>query len=345
MFLKDIFISNFRNLINVNLNFVKGKNLIFGLNGSGKTSILESIYVLTTGKSFLNVRRKEVVNYNKDNFFIKTNLLKNNELNELKCSYFKDSNKFFVLLNEKKTNPLEVKEIIFPVFFSSSGFLDFVMNKKVKRKTIDRLIFGVNSLYLHYILRYNKALKQKNFILKHGSVINQLYVWNKVLAEMGIKIMKIRKEFIDKINKELFNKFDNFKLDYIPNISLSNSSIDEYYNRLNSDIMNEINYKRTLNGVHLDDYIFYYKTNDLKYHSSGEKKLNVFKFYISYINLYIKVNNELPVFLIDDFDTSMDEFNVRYITDNYPDIQIIATSVNDHSKFNYRIDINKIKES
>jgi len=345
LFIRELFINNFRNLNELKITFEDKKNLIYGFNGSGKTSVLEAIYMLSTGKSFLNVKRKDTLNYFSDSFFIKLVVLNKEENNEIKCIYKKQNNKFEVFLNNNKTNPLEVKEIIFPVFFSSSGFLSFVELKQVKRKTIDRLIFGVNSLYLRYILRYNKALRQKNFILKHGKELKQISVWNQILSEMGIKIMKIRKEFVDKINEELTDKFNDIKFEYIPNININNLSYENYFKTLEYDYNNEIFYKKSISGIHLDDYKFYFKSNDLKYNSSGEKKLNILKFYISYINYYIKINNDIPVFLIDDFDTSMDKFNVRYITEHYPDIQIIATSVNDYDNFEYRIDINKTKES
>ena len=345
MFIRELFINNFRNLNNLKITFQDKKNLVYGLNGSGKTSVLEAIYMLSTGKSFLNVKRKDTLNYNSDSFFIKLDVLNKEDKNEIKCVYKKQNNKFNVFLNNNKTNPLEVKKILFPVFFSSSGFLSFIELKQVKRKTINRLIFGVNSLYLRYILRYNKALRQKNFILKHGKELNQISVWNKILTEMGIKIMKIRNEFVDKINKELADKFNDMKFEYIPNININNLSYDNYFKILENDYDNEIFNKKSVSGIHLDDYKFYFKSNDLKYNSSGEKKLNILKFYISYINYYMKVNNDIPVFLIDDFDTSMDRFNISYITEHYPDIQIISTSVNDYNNFEYRIDINKAKES
>jgi recombinational DNA repair ATPase RecF len=55
--------------------------------------------------------------------------------------------------------------------------------------------------------------------------------------------------------------------------------------------------------------------------------------YIAFLELYNKMKGEYPVFLVDDFDTAMDESNVRFLIESYPDLQVIATSVTKYSLF------------
>ena len=105
--------------------------------------------------------------------------------------------------------------------------------------------------------------------------------------------------------------------------------------------MVHIMYQRSLMGVHLDNYKIELKGKDLKNFSSGEKKINLLLMFIGMITYYKKVNNEFPIFLIDDFDSVMDKKGLEFLFSNFPDLQIIATSVNKYDRFDNCIEVKK----
>lgn len=340
MFIKNLKISGLRNLESEEITFCESKNLVYGLNGTGKTTILEAIFIAGFGKSFLNVNKSDLVNYNKDEFMI--NLVSNNYHSESKISAFYN-NKFSLLMDGKKTNVFETSKYLYPVFFSSSNYNMYIESKPYIRKMIDRFIFGVYSLYIHYILSYNKALKQKNYLLKTRQSVSELSSWNKIISEFSEKIVGIRMEFIERLNSEIKNRYgERLEIRYSPSLYTGKKIAKEiFFNELEKLKDREIKYNKSLKGPHLDNFEIYLDSRNLKFNSSGEKKINLLLIYISFIELFKKEKKEYPVFLIDDFDTAIDANNINYLIENYPDLQVIATSVNKNSNFDRLIELKK----
>ncbi|MFC2155439.1 DNA replication/repair protein RecF [Acidobacteriota bacterium] len=340
MIIENLKITGLRNLKKVAYSFCKNKNLVYGLNGIGKTTILEAIFIAGFGKSFLNVKKSDLVNYEEDSFLI--NLSCRNPFGDYKISAFYN-NKFSLLLNGKKTNILEASKYIYPVFFSSSSYNLYIESKPYIRKLINRLIFGVYALYIHYILSYNKALRQKNYLLKTRRNSAELSSWNKIISEFSAKIGGIRMEFIVKLNSEIKRKYgDRLKIKYSPSFGTgSEISQEACFYELEKLKEREIKYSKSLKGPHLDNFEIHLDSRNLKFHSSGEKKINLLMVYISFIELFKKERNEYPVFLVDDFDTAIDSKNIDFLMENYPDLQVIATSVNKNSRFEKLIELGK----
>lgn len=315
--------------------------MIYGLNGAGKTSILEAIFFLGFGKSFLNAKRAEVLNRHSREFRVRM-LVKGSVVDhELSCYY--GTNRFSLLCDEKKISLVEANQVFHPVFFSSSDYNSYIESKPYVRKLMDRFIFGVNSLYIHHILSYNKALKQKNHLLKKGKNFSGLTGWNRVLSDTGEKIMNNRINFIDKLNHEIDSNFNSsLQVLYKPTMALRQDfSSEDYFEELQKISEIEIAAHRSIKGPHLDHFEFQLEGKNLKYNSSGEKKINLLKIYISFIELFKKEKNQYPVFLVDDYDTAIDRENVDYLLDHYPDMQVIATSVNKNSRFDCSIELFK----
>ncbi|MCK4764269.1 MAG: DNA replication/repair protein RecF [Candidatus Aminicenantes bacterium] len=344
MIIKNLKISGLRNIQKGGFSFCEAKNLIYGANGAGKTTVLEAIFISGFGKSFLNVRKADMVNYGKMEFFI-TSAVKNfHGENKISAVYSSAAGtKFSLLLNGKKTNIIELNEYLYPLFFSSSNYNLYIESKPYIRKLIDRFIFGVYALYIHYILGYNKALKQKNYLLKTRRDAAELSSWNQIISETAEKIVGLRMEFVGKLNGEIKSKYDNsLEIKYSPSLGSSGQlSRQDFFYELEGLKEREIKYHKSLKGPHLDNFEIHLNSRNLKFNSSGEKKINLLMVYISYIELFKKEKKEYPIFLVDDFDTAIDANNIEFLMENYPDLQVIATSVNRNSGFDKLIALEK----
>jgi recombinational DNA repair ATPase RecF len=94
-------------------------------------------------------------------------------------------------------------------------------------------------------------------------------------------------------------------------------------------------------GPHRDGYEIMLDSKNLKFYSSGERKINLLKIYIAFIEFYRNEKGEPPIFLVDDYDTAIDDDNIAFLVDRYPDIQVIATSVNINKNFDNLIELNR----
>jgi len=111
---KKLEINGFRNLNNFSIRFGEKKNLIFGVNGSGKTSLIEALFLLGFGKSFLPVNKKELVNFNASGFFVQAEVLNKSGENTLSARLEKS---FCLQANNEKAVFSQTSRYLYPLFF------------------------------------------------------------------------------------------------------------------------------------------------------------------------------------------------------------------------------------
>lgn len=343
MLVENLQIHGFRNLKNFSIRFGQGKNLIYGANGSGKTSVIEALYLLGFGKSFLPVSKQEMVNFSSSGFFVQAAISRQGVENSLVASFEK---RFKLQLDNARGPAAEIGKYLYPLFFSSLNYNLFIDHNPYFRKMIDRFIFGVHSLYLHHILRYNHLVKQKNFLLRKlqkPASSSELDSWNKLLSETGYKIVKARMDFISQLNSEIKTAFaSDLEITYFPAL-LANEEISElsFFNDLNAVKNAEIRSRRSLLGPQRDRFALTVAGKKLQLFSSGEKKKHLIIVYLAFINLFFRSQNDFPVFLIDDYDVAMDERNLNFIIDRFPRMQVVATSVFKNDKFENFFELEK----
>ena len=335
MVVKKLQINGFRNFSKFAIHFGAGKNLIYGVNGSGKTSIIEAVYLLGFGKSFLKVSKGEMINFDSPGFYVQADIINKTGENSLSASCDK---KFILQVNNEKGTLSEIGKYLYPLFFSSLNYNLFIDHNPYFRKMIDRFIFGVHVLYLHHILRYNHLVKQKNSLLKKlGKPINysELDSWNKLLSATGSEIVKTRMNFVKQLNQEIKEAFaPELEINYFPALltrhEISESSI---FNDLCLVKNSEIKCRSCMLGPQRDRFTIKVADKKLQLFSSGEKKKYLIMVYLAFINMFYRSQDDFPVFMIDDYDVAMDEKNLNFIIDRFPRMQIIATAVAKSEKF------------
>lgn len=339
MYISNITIDGFRNINHLDLSLDPKRNLIFGMNGVGKTSVLEAIFLLSFGKSFLTRKKNEMLNHSAEEFIIRLHSRKQDLVSSISSSF---KSKLSLFLDDKKTSIFEINKYLYPVFFSSSDYNLYIESKPFSRKMIDRFIFGVDTLYIKHLLRYNNILKQKNSLLKSNRNKPELDSWNKVFCDLSLNLVGIKMKFVDRLNMEIKEKFGrNLRIGYKPSFDCPEQTLESFFSRLDSVKLSELKYQRSLIGPHLDSFDIFLDNEPLRVYSSGEKKINLLLIYIAFIEMFKKNNHEYPVFMLDDFDTAIDSRNIDYLVRSYPDMQVIATSVNRNTRFENLIELKK----
>ena len=227
MYIQKIKLENFRNYEKAEIEFDKNVNIIYGDNAQGKTNILESIFVCSLGKSFRTNKDKELINKNKD--FSKLEMISQKEDRNINIKFeMKEKKKFYINdIPVKKTSEIIGKTYI--VLFTPED-IGIINNEPSKRRRfLNIMISQLRPVYINLLSEYNKVLEQRNIYLKQikydGKSIENLYIWDEQIAKLGQKIYKYRKEFIEKLNKKIYNihlntteNKEEIKVEYVSNI-------------------------------------------------------------------------------------------------------------------------------
>ena len=364
MKIKQIKLINFRNLENVELNFINNINIIIGGNGAGKTNILEAVYLNSLTKSFRANNDIELIKFNKDFLRIKT-IIKENSYNE-KVLYNIDKISKKIYLNSNKITKLSEYIGKYPVVISTPEDVLMIKTSPSNRRDVLNIsICQFNKEYFKTLNEYNKLLKLRNDYLKRilvnsNSDMKYFEIITNKLIEKAIYIYIERNKYINSINSYLGSIFEhiclnkNLILKYSPNVDITEYDDENIskilHKKFKRDFNKEISLGMTISGPHRDDFNFYLDNKDMKFYSSeGQKKMAVISYKLAEMKLFQEQEDKKPIILLDDLFSELDIKNknrlVKYIPE---DLQVIITS-NDLKGINKSIRDNakifKIKDS
>ncbi|WP_342262170.1 AAA family ATPase [Alphaproteobacteria bacterium endosymbiont of Tiliacea citrago] len=289
--------------------------LIHGKNGSGKTSILEALSLFNSGKGIFNLQNENLIS-NQKNFF---NIQLFTENANFIVKYQNKKKEIFI--NNSLSSSSNLLEHISILGLTPYNSLGFWFDVSLRRKMFNRAILQHYPSYGTFYSKYNKALKQRNLLI-NNSTFN--YNWEKVLdpiiKENGLKINKIRDDFIKKIN--------NFNNQLIYDFLKENVSIiiDPSFEEQEKILLQPL--PNNFIGPHLSK--FYLKTNESGL-STGQQRKALLSFFLISLNLSLDKNNLL---LLDDVFANLDDQNM-YDFINLLDSQNIQTVITHTCKIDH----------
>ncbi len=342
MFLRKLELNNFRNISKISFNFENNINIFIGNNAQGKTNILESIYFLAITKSHRTHNE--------------LNLIKNDELyTKVSCS-FNDNNDgihmLSILLNEKGKK-VSVDNIVQKRISNYLSRLNVIMfcpddleiikgSPSVRRKFLNIELSQFKNDYVFILKEYNQVLKQRNEYLKqkNGSKFDNTYfsILTDKLIDKNIQLVRIRYDFINKLNEYLQDVFDNIagfgKLvirysSFIKENDLNRADLKDFLiSKYNSLLSSELLQKTTLLGCHKDDFKMYLNNLDVtEFCSQGQQRLSILSLKLAEIEVFINEKKTKPIILLDDIFSELDEIKKNNIINYFKnDIQIFITT-------------------
>lgn len=343
MHIRKIELTNFRNYDKFKIDNLEDINVIIGANGIGKTSIIESIYVASTARSFKNNDENVMIKSNSDYFKIK--VLVDDEIRTKQLEYLLTNNGKKTKINSRLKK--KISDYIFQykvVLFSPDELKIIKESPTVRRNYLNVNLSQINKTYIKLLNTYNVLIKNKNEYLKklyiNGNLDERyLDILDLKIAEIGSQICLIRKEYIDKINKRIKRIFKKFKKDdevYVDYQSqFLNKSNDEILMNLKKNRIYEETIGFTKTGIHRDDFVFLHNGKNAKeYSSQGLQKLILLSFKMAELEVLIDDYYEEPILLLDDLFSELDIINQNSIINNLnTKIQVFVTTT----------DINNVK--
>jgi DNA replication and repair protein RecF len=339
MVILKIKLTDFRNFHTKLIELSPKVTVIVGPNAVGKTNILESIYLLATGKSFKAKVEEEMINLKKDIARVKSRIQHNGENMDLEIVLTRG------YIDIGKATPEKVARKRLTINAVGKRLIDFAGKLKVtlfgpwdmdlitespsgRRRFLDDVLSQVDREYIRSLLSYEKGLRQRNRLLfrirEEGISRSQLLFWDKLLIKNGNYITQKREELINYMN-------DHPELDsQVFNIDYDKSTISE--ERLLEYKEEEIAAGTTLVGPHRDDLIFSIadKRDLAKYGSRGEQRMAILWAKLNELNYVEQVVGERPVLLLDDIFSELDHKHRKIVMEYSNKQQTIITTADEH---------------
>lgn len=328
MIIKSIELTNFRNHSHYLLECNDETSLILGPNGWGKTSILEAIYILTRGKSFRATDR-DILKRTTEFYRITLNY----DNGESVTATFDGNNKYFNVV-DKKTKRLPAKSK-YPVILFIPSDLNLISHSPGRRRDyFDRIFSQLDEKYNSHLSRYNKAIKQRNELLKTETITREaLFPWNLLLAKHGTAINNKRKLFTEEINSLLTPTYRSIaknkdETEIIYHTEVTTPTESTYLKVLESTTERDLYLGHTTFGVHRDDYLFKFNHQVADTNASrGETRSVILALKFIEASLINKYLGQTPIILLDDVFSELDSTRRKCLIDNFKHHQVIITSV------------------
>jgi recF protein len=343
MIIKKIKFYNFRNYKQQEFQFHSHINLVVGKNAQGKTNLIEGIYLLSLAKSFRTRINKEMIFF--DEPFVRIDGLIETKKRNKELS--------FILSHEGKRAKIDGLEIsktsefvgqLNVVVFTPDDLALIKGSPAIRRKFIDIELSKVNKRYLYSYNQYLSLLKERNSYLKKLNMGNQfkgdeyLTVLSEQMTEIQVYLISERVKFIQNIYK--------FAKEIYKEISLDKEVLSVEYNcyydiesdnlyqvileRYQKNLLRDIRYNQTTDGIHRDDLIFKLDTREAGlYASQGQQRSIVLALKIGLLSCIYQEIGEYPVLLLDDVLSELDSIRRKQLLNLInEDIQIFITTTN-----------------
>ena len=210
MKIDDLKLLNFRSYSSLYLKFNDKLNIIYGMNGVGKTNIVEAIYALSLTKSFRTNNDSLMIMKDKNVTKIEANI-SNNEVNNYQLILQNHDKK--VKINDIKIDKIsDYISNIFMILFNPDDLRIIKDSPALRRKLLNIELSQLDRNYVLYLNGYNKILKQRNIYLKEmyiNGTLSKSYldIMTDKLIDYGKKIYEIRKKFLDKISESISKNY------------------------------------------------------------------------------------------------------------------------------------------
>ncbi|MCF7806228.1 MAG: DNA replication and repair protein RecF, partial [Simkaniaceae bacterium] len=195
--IKTLFLQNFRNYARTLVEFGPHVNYLQGKNGQGKTNLLEAIYFISTGRSFRTDKLCELIRDGSRFFHIEVIFEKQGIDHHLKLHF--DGQKKSVEINETKSSNFSVLLGLIPSVIASPSDIDLIMGcPQNRRRYLNLHIAQSDPVYVYHLSRYNKALKQRNALLKIKQ-LKTMDIWEEQMAQSAAYLVDRRIRSLKKL--------------------------------------------------------------------------------------------------------------------------------------------------
>jgi len=328
VYLASLQLHHFRNYEALAVQFSPGLNVIHGDNAQGKTNLLEAIYFLATGKSHRSTHDQELIQQGADGLSAKATVVRKTGDLSLELALGHDSRK------QLKINGIAEKKIarlvgnLAAVFFAPDDLQLLKGPPAGRRRFLDIELSQISQTYLYHLISYNRALAQRNSLLKQEPVdTGLLSVYDEQLLSAGAQLIARRAQAVlqlaaiaQRFHRLLSEGKEVLRLEYQSQGAepCQTPGAAEVYERLHSLLQQrrreEIRRQVTLVGPHRDDLAFWIDDRDARsFGSQGQQRTAVLSLKLAELEFMREEIGEYPILLLDDVASELDPHRRNYL--------------------------------
>ena len=277
----------------------EGLNLLLGANGSGKTSLLESVYLMAHGRSFRQARDPFLVRRGQDRFLIKGQWRRFGPMN---LSVAGRRGQTSIRLQGCDVQRRKDISESFPVLVEAPQgrkLIDGAPNER--RRWLDALVMVCNPVMRGHFERYLRAVMQRSRLLRRKILSDEVDVWEHQIVQYGLTIVTAREIIITELNNYLADEI--FLTEQPLSISLNNIEYTEqvWLDRLKNGRTNDMKAGGLRYGPHCDVLFFHFQQREIRSAGSrGQQKLAAIALKMAECAMWSKYRRLVPVLLLDD---------------------------------------------
>lgn len=309
-------ITDVRNLKQVSLS-LSPINIFFGENGSGKTSILEAISLLGTGRSFRSHKTRSLIRHDQSALTIFATINVSGHTDSLGITKQINGHTSIRINGNDETTTSSLATKLPLQIISSKSFQLIEGSPQDRRKFLDWMTFHVKPEFINLWRRQQRLLKQRNSLLKHDKIDKlQISSWDEEFVQVAEEIHKLRhsvfSEFLDVLNE--FSQGLEFALpeiNYKPGWDTS-LGLKEV---LMKDLVRDMKDQYTHQGPQRADLTFSFGSRSAsEVLSRGQEKSLIITLHIAQAKLFSLKAQSNCIFIIDDLLAELDQSRLRQLT-------------------------------
>ena len=320
MHVESLRLSQFRSYQVLEVDFDPQLNLLIGSNAQGKTNILEALYCLSTARSLRAASDEEMIRFDQEEGAVEGKVRTEDGPETLRLEFRRRKPKTLFVNGKKEKKLSSLLGRLPSVVFSPDDLFLVKGSPLLRRRYLDVTILQMDLGYLTNLQAYERALKQRNSLLKQkgAGLEGQLKVWDIPLSQHGAALMVRRLEITQRLGqfaeaalKDLTGGMEKFEVRYEPQLvpdekagELSLQLLEALERTRREDIARSV----TVAGPHRDDLGLFVNGKPLrKFGSQGQQRTGALALKLAQLSLLAEGCRKAPLILFDDVMAELDE--------------------------------------
>jgi DNA replication and repair protein RecF len=317
-----------RNLQNVSFSAHPGFNVFYGINGSGKTSILEAIYILSSGKSFRHHSTQAVIHHELPALSIFSWILTGNSLNLIKkpagIEKTKEGKTLIRLDGQSVASAAALAECLPLQIIHPESDILITGSPKWRRQFLDWGLFHVEPAFFPAWQRLQKVTKQRNAVLKQTQDRAQVSSWDPEYVQFSELVSEYRKNYLDQFQSYFQEMIKYFLPNKVMRLVYQRGWPEEadLINILSKNFYRDIQLGYTCYGAQRDDLVVFCEDAIAsEVLSRGEQKLVVIALRLAQGRFLKEKSQKNCLYLLDDFAAELDSIHRRQVVEILSQLQ------------------------